>query len=64
MTSLHYERDLNLYICGEDGHFLGAINWKILLKQDIDLAEGKALKLRDVCVQTAEELFDGKKENI
>ena len=41
MTSLHYERDLNFYICEEDGHFLGIINRKILLKQDIE--EGKYL---------------------
>ena len=54
MTSLHYERDLNFYICEEDGHFLGIINRKILLKQDIDVEKGKSLKLKDVCVQTAE----------
>lgn len=50
VMALHFERDMNFYIYEDNWHFLGMINRKILLRQNIT-SSGKSLKLKDVCAQ-------------
>lgn len=60
LMAMHYERDMNFYIYEDDWHFLGVINRKILLKQNIVSEEGKDLKLKDVCVRTEKGIIQWK----